>query len=412
MEREKERLKEALNTSSKSLDREINLKKSLDIAVKSLQAKTNELKNRKLNSETRLSELINEITNSDKSIQSVTNEIKNTKKDLKELNTKISNLNSGLKKLEETNEKDKKNHKDKNESIQKINDNINCKKLKATEINEKKENLQLTSIQLQDKKNGLLVEKHVMAEELVKTNDVINETKAEIENLNGNISKTEKELNEKKSLLEEKSKTLEKLNEKKSILEIKAKGHENSLKKIDVNIKSENENKIDLEKRDTEFVTILTELRNLKSTTRNNELRYQNDVLNIGEKEAQTKVEIEKFKNDVEVNIDDNLNAIIENHKLVREKDDYKNKLKRIEDRKNFINTEIDRFKFYKSDCQQIINKSNIEIEELDLKNSKLNEKFTIASKLSRNANRDVTNHQIINNNNINENNNENHYNR
>jgi chromosome segregation ATPase len=264
-------------------------------------------------------------------------------------------------------------------------------------VNERKENLKLTSSQLQDKKSELMAEKHKMDGELIKTNDEINETKAEIENLEKNISKTESEINKKKSLVEEKCKALEKLNEKKSEIEIKALSHENSLKILDVDIKTESEKKIELERRNTEFVEKLTELRNLKNT----ELSYQNDILIIEKKLAQNKVEIERFKNDVEVNIDDDNNAILNEHDLVREKDDYNHKLDQLKDRKNFAESEISRFKLYKSDCQRVIENSNEHISKLDNDLDNVNENYRQATvRLRDNSARLIPNHPIVNENN------------
>jgi chromosome segregation ATPase len=405
LESEKERVKNEIDNSKKLLEKEINLKKSLDITLKSLVAKTDELKNQKLNFEKRLTELKAEITNNDARIETVTNEIINVKNNLKENKTKLSNLKSDLKKLEGVNETLKKNQQEKNDSIKNISDTLNSTKLRIIQVNERKENLKLTSTQLQDKKSELMAEKHKMDGELIKTNDEINETKAEIENLEKNISKTESEINKKKSLVEEKCKALEKLNEKKSEIEIKALSHENSLKILDVDIKTESEKKIELERRNTEFVEKLTELRNLKNT----ELSYQNDILIIEKKLAQNKVEIERFKNDVEVNIDDDNNAILNEHDLVREKDDYNHKLDQLKDRKNFAKSEISRFKLYKSDCQRVIENSNEHISKLDNDLDNVNENYRQATvRLRDNSARLIPNHPIVN-----ENNNEvSHYNR
>jgi chromosome segregation ATPase len=402
LENDKEKFKNEIDNSNKSLEKEINLKKSLDITLKSLEAKNNELKNQKLNFEKRLTELKAEITNNDARIETVTNEVKNFKNNLKESKIKLSNLTSDLKKLEGINEILKKNQQEKNDSINKITDTLNSTKLRIIQVNERKENLKLTSSQLQDKKSELMAEKHKMDQEMIKTNDEINETKAEIENLEKNISTTEKEINQKKSLVEEKSKALEKLNEKKSEIEIKALSHENYLKKLDVDIKTESENKIELERRNTEFVEKLTELRNLK----NNQLSYQNDILIIEKKLAQNKVEIERFKNDVEVNIDDDINAIKNEHKLEREKDDYNHKLDQLKDRKNFADSEISRLKLFKSVCQSVMKNSKENILKLDndIDKFKLNENFreaTVRLRLKDNPARIIPNHPIeIENNN------------
>ncbi len=405
MESNKEKFKNDIDNFKKSLEKEINSKKSLDITLKSLVAKNNELKKQKLNFEKRLTELKAEITNNDARIETVTNEVKNVQNNLKENTTKLSNLKRDLAKHEGINETLKKNHQEKNDSIKKITDTLNSTKLRIIQVKESKENLKLTLSQLQDKKSELMAEKHKMDGELIKTNDEINEAKVEIENLEKNISTTEKEISKKKILVEEKSKALEKLNEKKSELEVKALSHENSLKKLDVDIKTESENKIELERRNTEFVEKLTELRNLKNT----ELSYQNNILIIEKKLAQNKVEIERFKNDVEVNIDDDNNAISNEHKLLREKDDYNHKLDQLKDRKNYAESEISRFKLYKSDCQRVIENSNEHISRLDNDLDNVNENYRQATvRLRDNPARLIPNHP-----NVNENNNQvSHYNR